>query len=104
MDSIINSAIALIVREIDPDKIILFGSRLKGNCDEHSDIDLLIIKSGIESRRRIAQKLHKALFAIPAAFDILVETPERIANLRSDDGFIISEAIAGSVLYERRSD
>ncbi len=101
MDNIIDNAITLIVKEVDPDKIVLFGSRLKGNCNEHSDIDLLVIKSGIESRRKIAQKLHKALFAIPAAFDILVETPERIAKLRNDDGFIISEAITGSVLYER---
>lgn len=101
MDNIIDNAIALIVREVDPDKIILFGSRNKGECREHSDIDLLVIKSGIESRRRVAQKLHKALFAIPAAFDILVETPERIAKLRKDDGFVISEAVTGSVLYER---
>jgi predicted nucleotidyltransferase len=101
VNNIIRSAVALIIREVDPDKIILFGSRMKAGCDENSDIDLLVIKSGIDNRRRVAQKLHKALFAIPAAFDILVETPERIAKHRTDDGFIISEAITGSVLYER---
>jgi predicted nucleotidyltransferase len=33
-----------IVREFDPDKIILFGSQAWGNPSEESDIDLFIIK------------------------------------------------------------
>ena len=32
-----------IVQMYQPDKIILFGSRCRGDADEQSDIDLLVI-------------------------------------------------------------
>ena len=37
VNNIISRAVALIVREVDPDKIILFGSRMKAGCDENDD-------------------------------------------------------------------
>ncbi|MFZ4703922.1 MAG: nucleotidyltransferase domain-containing protein [Candidatus Methylumidiphilus sp.] len=35
----------IIVREADPEQIILFGSRARGDARPDSDVDLLIIES-----------------------------------------------------------
>ena len=37
---------ALAVRELDPDKIVLFGSVLNGNFTDESDIDVAVIFDG----------------------------------------------------------
>ncbi|MCK7520992.1 MAG: nucleotidyltransferase domain-containing protein [Ignavibacteriales bacterium] len=42
LEEIINRILKVII----PDKIILFGSRAKGNSRPESDYDILIIKSG----------------------------------------------------------
>src|SRR6266478_5974161 len=41
-----------IVEKIHPEKIILFGSQAYGQPTEHSDVDLLVIREGIESERQ----------------------------------------------------
>ena len=41
----------LLVERFRPDKIILFGSQASGKADEHSDVDLLIVRRGIVSER-----------------------------------------------------
>ena len=38
----------------DPEKVILFGSATRGDTDEYSDIDLIVIK---ETDRRFVQRL-----------------------------------------------
>lgn len=36
------------IKKYNPDKIILYGSVARGDFDENSDIDLLIIKKGVD--------------------------------------------------------
>lgn len=35
-----------IIEKYRPERVILFGSAVRGNFDEHSDLDFLIIKRG----------------------------------------------------------
>ncbi|SMB89580.1 Nucleotidyltransferase domain-containing protein [Thermanaeromonas toyohensis ToBE] len=91
------------IREVaDPDKIILFGSRSRGDQDPHSDYDLLVLKSGVSNRRALAQKIYKSLAGIPVSVDIIVETPERVETYREASGFVYREALKGIVVYEKR--
>ena len=48
MESTLNEITKRIVKEADPDKIILFGSRAKGEEKEESDYDICVLKEGIE--------------------------------------------------------
>ena len=41
-----------LVKAFEPDKIILFGSRARGDFHEQSDVDLLIIKDSQEPKHR----------------------------------------------------
>ena len=44
-DAILDRMIRTIVDEVDPEQVILFGSRARGDARSDSDIDLLIIES-----------------------------------------------------------
>ena len=37
--------VGIIVREADPEAIILFGSRARGEAGPHSDVDILVVAS-----------------------------------------------------------
>ncbi|MFQ6092441.1 MAG: nucleotidyltransferase domain-containing protein [bacterium] len=41
----IEATVGKLKREFPVDKVVLFGSKARGDFDEHSDIDLLIITS-----------------------------------------------------------
>ncbi|MGI9860472.1 nucleotidyltransferase domain-containing protein [Moorella naiadis] len=104
MDDILKTIVARIKRTADPDKIILFGSRIGSRSrgkKTDSDYDLLILKKGVTHRRSIAQQLYRELADIPIAVDIIVETPERVEKYRHTPGFIYTEALKGQTIYER---
>ena len=68
-----------IVRRIaevaQPEKIILFGSAARGDMNRHSDIDLLIVKEGVDTldlMRQIRRNLH----GVGAAVDPIVVTSQ----------------------------
>jgi len=46
----------VLVERIKPEKVILFGSYAYGEPDEHSDVDLLVIRRGITSESRATWK------------------------------------------------
>jgi uncharacterized protein len=76
-----NDALDEIVRRIvtfaQPEKIILFGSGVRGELKPNSDIDLLIIKSGVH-RRKLAQAIYRQLYGVGYPVDVIVVTPEDI--------------------------
>jgi len=43
-----------IVEIAQPEKIILFGSAARGEMGPHSDVDLLVVKSGVHRRKLAA--------------------------------------------------
>ena len=65
-----------IVREVDPDQVILFGSRARGDQRENSDVDLVVVEAerfGPEqSRHQEMVRLYHILAGFPVAADVLV--------------------------------
>jgi predicted nucleotidyltransferase len=97
----LNAVIDRIVQAMDPDKIILFGSRSRKPEGPYSDYDLLVLKRGISHRRALAHLIYRNLADITAAVDIIVETPERMEKYQHVRGFVYAEAAKGRVVYER---
>ena len=50
MEDSLKKAIKIIIRVAQPDKIILFGSRIKNRATLDSDYDLLILKKGVKAK------------------------------------------------------
>ena len=84
-----------------PEKIILFGSRARGDDDSDSDIDLLVVeKSGLPRYRRAA-RYRRAVAGMFSAKDIVVWSPEEIDEWKSvPNAFITTILREGRVLYE----
>lgn len=102
MNTSLEKAIEIIIKSVDPDKIILFGSRARGDYKKGSDYDICVIKKGVELRRKLAQKIHRFLYGVGVPIDIIVETPERFEELK-DSPFMIYREISkyGRVVYEK---
>jgi predicted nucleotidyltransferase len=93
-----------IVREYQPDKIILFGSWARGDADEQSDIDLLVISDREERLPRYKRGLDVRLLLsqFQAPKDILFYTHKDVERWQDVPQTFINTVLSeGQVLYER---
>ncbi len=101
----INQALDEIVKRISsrfsPEKILLFGSLVRGTATRDSDADLLIVMKPSGSRRKQALEIDLALQGIPIPTDIIVVTPQDFDQCRNMPNTVIYEAVhQGKVLYD----
>ena len=77
-DPILKQIQTAVVEAVSPDKIILFGSRARGEATFHSDYDLFVIKDDIQNEREIARQINYRLLRedIGQAVDIVVASTE----------------------------
>jgi predicted nucleotidyltransferase len=102
-ERLLREIVHLLVEAIDPDRIILSGSRARGEAMPDSDIDLLIIKDSPDPPHRRVVAAYRALggFAVPT--DILWRTPEEIEDWSGVKNYVATRAIReGRVLYEKQ--
>lgn len=79
----------VLVDQFHPKQVILFGSYAYGNPDEHSDVDLLVIKPIQQSRIKDKVAMRSAWWPIqrqgsPLSFDLLLAEPEESIGMASD--------------------
>ena len=91
-----------IVSVSDPEKVILFGSYVRGDYHQDSDLDILVIVKHVTSTRLESVRLRRALRGLLVPVDVLVATTEQIDRYRNTVGLIYQSAIAeGKVVYDR---
>lgn len=101
-DQWLPEAISAIVRNFAPLKIILFGSRARGEQGADSDIDLLIVLSEVKNKRAQTAKMLVALADVPAPVDIILTDLDEISRRGELVGTVLWPALhEGKILYER---
>ena len=45
LDLLKREVLPKLIAELKPEKILLFGSRIKGTADENSDIDVIVVSN-----------------------------------------------------------
>lgn len=103
----IEQMVATIVREFQPEMVILFGSHSQGDAHPGSDVDLLIVDSKpfgpAHSRRKETARIWRALGRFLTPVDILLYSRDEIEKWRNSLNHVIAHALReGKVLYERR--
>ena len=98
--------LAEIVRRIvqagDVLRVVLFGSRARGDLHPESDLDLLIVEESVEPRYKRSPKYYSATRGTFPARDIVVWTPEEIRAWAAVPNHFVTAAVReGRVLYER---
>ena len=74
----INQIVDTIVKNVKPDKVVLFGSYANGNPNEDSDLDILVIKNMSQKRALRGREIRKYLRGTKIPIDLLVYTPQEI--------------------------
>jgi predicted nucleotidyltransferase len=96
----LNEIIRRIVEVAKPDKIIIFGSAVRGEMGTNSDVDLLVVKSGDFHRGQLTEDIYMNLFGVGQAVDIIVVTPEDIERYKDSFAVVIYPALKeGKVVY-----
>ena len=86
-----------------PLRIILFGSAARGDMDEHSDLDFVVIK---QTDHPFLARLKEAALLVqaPGSIDILVYTPEEWQRMQEVESPFAERVLAeGRVVYEAAS-
>lgn len=98
----IDEMVRRIVKQFDPERIILFGSHARGDAGPDSDVDLLVVIPVSGSKREKAIEIGVALHNIPVPIDIIITRPEEFAWRKEIVGTIERPAVReGKVLYAR---
>ena len=107
-DPVLRRIVEVIVREIDPDRIVLFGSRARGDHKEDSDYDILVLKEGVrpEERGKVEGRLLveflKARIYRDATVDVIVQSPDKVEELKDVPYMVYYDAHReGVVVYEK---
>ena len=101
-DAIISTMVERIVGQFEPSRVVLFGSRARGDAKEQSDVDLLVVMPDSPDKRKTAVDIHVCLADLPVAKDIVVTTPDEIERRGHLVGTVLRAALReGKVLYEQ---
>ena len=86
--------------EVNPIKIILFGSASRGDDSQGSDYDILVIIPEGTHRRNTSKILYKEIAESGVPVDIIVATPNDIEKHKNNIGLIYrSILVEGKELY-----
>ena len=94
----------------NPYKIVLFGSHAKGNPNENSDVDLMVILDNHHVSKTYEERLNKKVSVrnlvldinrkIP--LDILVYSKEELNLMKKHGNYLIDEIEkTGKIIYEK---
>ena len=93
-----------LVHAVAPDKVVLFGSRARGDARVDSDVDLLVIKSSDQPRHVRVLPLYRALRGLGIPKDILWVTPEEVEQWHEVPNHVVSRGLReGRVLYDKHA-
>lgn len=91
-EDILDEIVRRIVERAHPEKVILFGSHAYGVPTKDSDVDLIVVKRDVASKRNESVRIRKLLRGILLPFDIIVVSPEEFEFDKDESGSIFKEA------------
>ena len=105
-DTLLARMVQVIVDEVDPEQVILFGSHARGDAGTDSDVDLIVVEAEPfgpgRDRRAEAVRLWRALAGFRVPKDILVYSHDEVDYWRDSLNNVLARALReGRVLYER---
>ncbi len=96
----LRDAVERLVAAARPKQIILFGSHARGDADDHSDVDLLVVEPAVADRYEEMIRLNRALKGLVMPVDLLVVSEHEFEHRSATPGTVEHTARReGRVLY-----
>ena len=97
----LQQAVTRIVAAAQPSRVILFGSYGRGDADEGSDLDLMVIKPHVDNRGEEMIQLYQVVGSIGVGVDVLVYSEAEYERRHQVPGTVLYWAHKeGRTLYE----
>jgi predicted nucleotidyltransferase len=97
----IEKATALLREAARPSRVVLFGSYARGDADERSDVDILVIERDVEDRVAEMVRLCRVLSPLRIPVDLLVVSEASFQQWMDTPGSVYFEAAtSGRELYD----
>lgn len=101
----LNQITQKLVEQIQPEKIVVFGSYATERATPNSDVDLLVILESDLRRDQRQEAISRVLRPRDFPLDVLAYTPAEVDTCLADPhSFLRHILTTGRVLYERQSD
>jgi HEPN domain-containing protein len=99
-DGWLDEVVGRLVTEFDPLRIMVFGSRARGDGREYSDLDLLVVLPQVGDRQPVETALRRAVAGAPVGVDVFATDPDEIERTGDSVGsFLYPVLREGEVLY-----
>jgi predicted nucleotidyltransferase len=103
-DDILRTIVQRLVDAVHPDRIVLFGSRARGEARPDSDYDVLVVGPSRERLLDRISRLYDAVGAVGAGKDLIWYTQEEVEDWSNVKAAFTTTALReGRVLYQRAS-
>ena len=94
-ENLLQEIVQRIVAEAQPSRVILFGSYGRGDADEGSDLDIMVIKPRVDNQYEEMIDLRKVVGHVGIGVDVL---------LYSEAEYRRRSQVPGTVLYWARKE
>ena len=91
----IQQMVDVIVEKFHPQSVYLFGSYARGEANDDSDLDLLVLMDPPFFRRKRINEIRTALYKFHVPADVQVFQPETVARF---------EKVPGSLFYQIKDE
>ena len=93
-----------LLEAYDPEAVILFGSLARGDADEFSDVDFLVVMETERDVKALGEEISKHLDHLTTEKHIIVRTPHDFRRQQDIPGTIVfSAATEGRVLFDKKA-
>ena len=87
-------------QKVKVNKIILFGSRARGEASQHSDWDVLVVVNEnlpFQKKRKLSSIIRKELAELLIPCDIIIKSEEEVEYFKDFIGSVVREALKEGV-------
>ena len=107
MDGLLQQVVDALVEAIEPEKVILFGSRARGDDTRTGDINLFLQVETGRDTRQLAEESYKTIHRLKerplVGIDVVVKDNAFVERFGDSVGTIVRPALTeGKLLYARR--
>jgi len=101
VDPFLTTIVGRLVRAFDPVRIVLFGSRARGDQREDSDYDLFVVLDDVSDKPAARMAIRRALSDLPISKDVVVASIAEANEGGSAYGAVGWAVREGRTVYER---